>query len=169
MAEEETTPPQDAPAQAKPRKGLALIIAVVAVVLGGGIGARMVGPSIVKRSTAEAASHDSALAADKKAGDPGVMHVIENLVLNPAGTGGTRFLMVSVAIETRNAATNEEMNNRDAEVRDLTLRLLGGKTVEQLADVTQRDALRQELKNRLGKLFEPGAIRQIYFPQFVIQ
>jgi flagellar protein FliL len=90
-------------------------------------------------------------------------------VLNPAGTGGTRFLMVSVAIETKDAATNDEMNARDAEVRDLTLRLLGSKTVDQLADVTQRDAIRHELLGRLSKLFAPGAIRQLYFPQFVIQ
>jgi flagellar basal body-associated protein FliL len=41
--------------------------------------------------------------------------------------------------------------------------------VDQLADVTQRDALSRELAARLGTLFEPGAIRKIYFPQFVIQ
>jgi flagellar protein FliL len=96
-------------------------------------------------------------------------HIIDNLVLNPAESGGTRFLLLTVTFEVKNAALLEKMKARDAELRDAVLVTLGTKTVEQLADMTQRDALKNELKAAAAKLFKKGAVRRIYFPQFVIQ
>ncbi len=167
MAEEATASPEEVAAPQRPSKVLTIVVGAVALLVGGGLGTGLVGPRVVKRLQAAAAAH----ASDSAKADAGstVMHQIDNLVLNPAGTGGTRFLMVTVAIEVRDAAVNQQMNDRDAEVRDQALQLLGSKTVDQLADVGQRVALRRELKDRLSKLFAPGAIRQIYFPQFVIQ
>jgi flagellar protein FliL len=164
MAEDVIETPQNAPARRAP-KWLVVAIPLLAVAMGGAVGTRVIGPVVVHRMHAAAA----AKAKLAPAAPAGAMHLIENLVLNPAGTGGTRFLMVSVAIETKDAATNDAMNQRDAEVRDVILQLLGSKTVDQLADVTQRGALREELLDRLRTLFPSGAIRQIYFPQFVIQ
>jgi flagellar FliL protein len=96
-------------------------------------------------------------------------HIIDNLVLNPAESGGTRFLLLTVTFEVRNAAILEKMKARDAELRDAVLVTLGTKTVEQLADMTQREALKNELKAAAAKLFRKGSVRRIYFPQFVIQ
>jgi len=146
-------------------KWVLVVVPIVLAVVGLGFGLGVIGPVLARRE--QVANAATLKAASKNT--TGTVHLLENLVLNPAGTGGTRFLMVSVAIETRDAAVNDEMNQRDAEVRDATLQLLAGKTVEELADVSRRPALRQQLLVQLGHLFAPGAIRQIYFPQFVIQ
>jgi len=61
------------------------------------------------------------------------------------------------------------MKARDAELRDAVLVALGSKTVEQLADMTKRDSLKIDLTKAAAKLFKKGAVKRIYFPQFVIQ
>jgi flagellar FliL protein len=111
-----------------------------------------------------------------KEGEPapgGNLHLIDNLVMNPAGSGGTRFLMLSTAIEFRDGALVEQFKARDAEVRDLVLRVMGAKSVEQLADMPLREQIRKEMTDSLSMLVpkkdRKKAIVKIYFPQFVIQ
>jgi flagellar FliL protein len=103
-----------------------------------------------------------------KAGEKPV-YTLDNLVLNPAESGGTRFLLLSVTFEARNAAVLEQMKARDAELRDAVLVSLGSKTVEHLADMTKRDSIKVDLTKAAAKLFKKGAVKRIYFPQFVIQ
>jgi flagellar FliL protein len=110
---------------------------------------------------------------DESSGDGKVaaakpVHLLDNLVLNPAGSGGTRFLLLSVAFELKNAAVLEQMKARDAELRDVVLVTLGSKTVEELADMSAREALRNELRAATVKTFKKG-VKRVYFPQFVIQ
>jgi flagellar basal body-associated protein FliL len=47
---------------------------------------------------------------------------------------------------------------------------LGAKTVEQLADMRSRDAVKAELVAATQKLFKKkSSVARVYFPQFVIQ
>ena len=93
-----------------------------------------------------------------------------NLVLNPAGSNGTRFLMCEVAIELSDEKPADVLTARDAEVCDAILRVLGVKSVEELSDVAHRDGMKDEVRQALDKLFKrKGAVRRLYFPQFVIQ
>jgi flagellar FliL protein len=96
------------------------------------------------------------------------VHLLDNLVLNPAGSGGTRFLLLSVAFEVKSAAVLEQMKARDAELRDVVLVTLGSKSVEELADMHAREALKTELRTATEKTFKKG-VKRVYFPQFVIQ
>lgn len=110
--------------------------------------------------------------AEGTKGEPGAAtptYLMENLVLNPAGTGGTRFLMVSVAFGVKDEAAAESMKARDHEVRDAMLGVLGTKTVGQLADIAVRDSIKSELVRQVGGLFPKGTVKRVYFPQFVIQ
>ena len=110
--------------------------------------------------------------ADKKGGKEGEassVYTIENLVLNPAGSGGTRFLLLSIAFQMKDAAALESIKARDAELRDAVLVTLGAKSVEQLADMTARDSLRVELRNATAKALHTRGVKRVYFPQFVIQ
>jgi len=45
-------------------------------------------------------------------------------VLNPAASGGTRFLLLTVAFDMRTAALAAQLKTRDAEVRDVACALL---------------------------------------------
>lgn len=129
-------------------------------------------------------SSDEAAADDEEGGDAGgeaagghggkegagtPVYTLDNLVLNPAQSGGARFLLLTIAFELKGAATLEAMKARDAELRDAVLVTVGNRTVEQLADMGVRDSLKVELQAATKKLFRKAVVRRVYFPQFVIQ
>ena len=115
---------------------------------------------------------ESKAGASGKAGEPAasLVHTIDNLVLNPAESGGSRFLLFTIAFEMRDQALLDAIKARDAEMRDVVLATLGQRTTEQLADMTLRDSLKAQIvavaSKQLGK---KRAVQRIYFPQFVIQ
>lgn len=186
MSEDTTTPPEgEAKPASKGPKGIVLIGALAGgLLLGAAGGLFALGPMLAKKS-GYAVLPDSMLAdstegegesggGEHSGGKEGeaaasTVYLIDNVILNPAGSGGTRFLMLAAAIDAKDATIVEQMKARDAETRDVLLRVTGAKTVDQLADMRYREALKKELTDSLGALFKKGAIRRIYFPQFVIQ
>ncbi|MEP7344753.1 MAG: flagellar basal body-associated FliL family protein [Gemmatimonadaceae bacterium] len=184
MAEDTATPVEgEAKAAAKGPKSLILIGAIGGGLLLGVIGGMFaLGPMLAKKSgyaVVPPTAADSAASAEESGGEhkgggkegeaASTMYVIDNVILNPAGSDGTRFLMVATAIDAKDASVVEQFKARDAETRDVLLRVMGSKTVAQLADMSQREGIKKELADSLGTLFKKGAIRRIYFPQYVIQ
>jgi flagellar FliL protein len=176
MPEAAAAPTEQPTPEAKPKKKLALPILIVAgVAIGGGLGALVLGPRIARArqvaadSTAKPKAADSLAAGEHGAAAEAPVHLIDNLVLNPAGSGGTRFLLASVGLQTASAAANDIITKREVEARDVVLAVLGAKHVEDLAEIENRDRIKNELKAAMDSLFGPGVVRRIYFPQFVIQ
>lgn len=140
--------------------------------LGAGLGLVVLGPRLSATpapAAVAAEAHETKKDAEDKKGEATPMYQMDNLVLNPAGSGGTRFLLLSVALEVKDAGTLDLMKSRDPEIRDAILRMFGSKTVEQVSEASTRDQLRAELLATIEKMFVPGTIRKLYFPQFVIQ
>lgn len=178
MAEEEQ-PTDASAAPAKPSMMLAIAGLLGGLVIGGLGGSFALGPVLAKKlvapKSAEAATDEKSGEGDheggkgeKKAG--ATVHMMENLVLNPAGSNGTRFLMAAVAAEVKDEKVKEEMTGRDAELRDAVLRILGERTVDQLSDMSLREGIKKALVDSLNaRLQSKSAIKRVYFPQFVIQ
>ena len=89
--------------------------------------------------------------------------------MNPAGSGVTRFLLVTVGLQMKAASATEELKGRDTEVRDAILRILGGKSVEDLTNVTNRETYKREIMTALDAVLDGKKTAAVYFPQFVIQ
>jgi flagellar FliL protein len=183
MADSNEQQSEPATADAPSKKGSALFLTIGSIVagaaLGAGAGLFVLGPRLAPASPSAAhaaASHGEHGAADSAhdegghdSAEPHPIYAIENLVLNPAGSNGSRFLLMTVALEAKDEATLAQFKSRDAELRDTILRLFGSKTVEQVAEARLRDGLRAELQDTLSAMVPNGALRKIYFPQFVIQ
>ena len=90
-------------------------------------------------------------------------------MLNPAGSGGSRFLLLSVGIETSGANAAADFQSRDSELRDIILTALGSKTVDNLTDITAREGIKAELQTAISVRFGKGTVKRLYFPQFVVQ
>ena len=121
---------------------------------------------------ADEAAADGEHAAPKEgegAAAAAAVHLLENLVLNPASSGGSRFLLLTVAIEVGNAKAAEDFKSRDAELRDIILTSLGVKTVEELTEIARREQFKTELKTAINAKFGKKAVKSLYFPQFVVQ
>jgi flagellar protein FliL len=180
MAEEK--PPeteQAAPPAAK--SGMAKLLPLIGgivggLALGGILGFTLLGPKLSHKAPTAPVGADSAKAAKKESGPeakkgdaPPPIYQVDNLVMNPAGSGGSHFLLMSVALQLKDASSLEMIKGRDAELRDAILRLFSRKTNEQISDITARDQFGTELMAVLDKMFGAGTVAKIYFPQFVVQ
>jgi flagellar FliL protein len=143
---------------------MVLILAIAGVVAGLGVGFFGVGPVLAKK---KAATHAAPKKEEKV--ETAVNHAIENIVLNPAGSGGAHFLMVTATFELKDAAAEEFMKAHEAEIRDRLLALFGKRTVEELTEISARETLKKEVLDVIGPLFPKGAVQKVFFPQFVIQ
>ena len=119
--------------------------------------------------SADEASADDSHGKKEGEGAGSQVYTLDNLVLNPAESGGTRFLLLSITFQSSNASVLDAMKAKDAELRDVVLVTLGAKTVEQLANMRARDSLKVELASAARKLLKKKAKIRVYFPQFVIQ
>lgn len=179
----ETNAPEEEVAPAKGKKMMLAILLVGGVAVGGGAGAFFAGPLLADKvigpaapaapgaegeHAAEGEEHGEEDGADGPT-VPAAVYQIDNLVLNPAQSGGTRFLMLTVAFQVKDETVMEQMKLRDAEVRDAILTVIGSKTVDQLVEIAARNPLKAELKDSVAPLFPKEAVTQIYFPQFVVQ
>ncbi len=112
-------------------------------------------------------SHEEAAMDAKDAGK--FVYVVKDLIINPAGTGGTRFLLTTVGVETASEEELKSVEKKDVVVRDVLNTILAGKTVEWLDDQTKREGLRKEIRDSLQKSIRPEKISQVYFSKFIIQ
>lgn len=179
MAEEKTEEPA-APTEPAPKGGMAKMLPLLGGVigglfLGGILGFTVLGPKLAHKAPAAAAATDSAKAGEKSGAEakkgeaaPSI-YQLDNLVMNPASSGGAHFLLMSVALQVKDPGTLETMKGRDAELRDSILRLFSSKNIDQITASNARDALSVELLAVLDKMFGKGTVSKIYFPQFVIQ
>ncbi|WP_411280696.1 flagellar basal body-associated protein FliL [Gemmatimonas sp.] len=188
MANETPQAPEDAPV-APTKAKLPLLIGMVAVGLavGGATGAALLGPMVAKKmgkvtpivaadsahgsdSTAAAGEHGPPAEGGKEGGvAEAAIHVLDNMVLNPAGSGGSRYLLLTVAIEVGSPTAVESFKARDAELRDIVLTTLGTKPVDQLTDMATREQFKAEIMKAVDERFGKKSVKRIYFPQFVVQ
>ena len=186
MSEETVAPADNAAAApaAKPKLVMVLAIALAGIGSGGAAGAFVAGPMIAKKLVPPPAIHaESGKAEGKEGGEHGKggegkegkdaegggSFLLDNLVLNPAGSGGGRYLLASISIRYASASMKEKFSAREAEIRDALLHVLGTKPTEQLADVTAREALKTEIKDAVDAIMGPKTVIGVFFPQFVIQ
>ena len=154
-----------------------LIIALtIGLVVGAAAGSLVVGPLVAegpaKEESGAAGSADECAAVLAQHGvvtAPVAVHTIETLVLNPAQSGGTRYLMASVGFGLADLHGAEQMTLRDAEIRDIVVRVLGSKTVAELSDLSLRNGMKEEMRTEIVKVVGEHGLVDIYFPQFVIQ
>lgn len=162
----EQAPEAAADAASAPAKGRGVImLAVAGLLAGAAAGLFGLGPVLAKK---KAMTPPPPPKAEAEAASS-VTHEISNIVLNPANSGGTRFLMVTAAFELKDGKAEQMMKDREAEVRDHILALLGKKTVEDLTDINARDLVKKEVLDTIAPLFPKGSVIKVFFPQFVIQ
>ncbi len=94
---------------------------------------------------------------------------IKGLVVNPAGSGGDRYLAVSIAFESKSPAVIQELSDKKVVVRDATLTLLSKRTVEELLAPDRRDELKRTLLKKTNRILSQGTVDRLYFSEFVLQ
>lgn len=104
---------------------------------------------------------------------PGEQFKIDEIIVNPAGTAGRRFLRLGLALEAHEGAEGElvlaELEARQAQVRDLFIREFSTRTLEELTDPTVREELRAACQEKVNSVLVKGEIVNLYFTDYVMQ
>ncbi len=97
------------------------------------------------------------------------MYQIDDIVINPAGTGGSRFLSVSFGFELNSPAEADAFRSREPIIRDALITILSSKTVAQLTDARQKEIIRYQIKKRVSELMKTSELAGVYYTDFVLQ
>jgi flagellar FliL protein len=152
-----------------------LAVAAGALVGGAAIGLFAIAPRMVAARNAAPAAHAPAPEPEKpekpekskpRSGKT-TAYRMDNIVVNPAGSNGTRFLMASIAVEIDDPKVEAQVRERDFEMRDAVVATLERQTLEMLTHPGARDTIR----NQLEAAFTPivGSRPRVFLTQFVIQ
>jgi len=93
-------------------------------------------------------------------------------VVNPKGSGANRFLMVEVAINPLSDFSSE-FENMNPKLTSLMGEYFASKTVEELAEVKNRELFKRELAEQINRYTKAGSgnnlVYELYFVQFIMQ
>ncbi len=185
MAEAAAVPAEGAAPEGGKKTGLIAALTFGGALLGGLAASLVVAPKIIARQQPVAAHADSAgaegeAAAEGEHGAPaegehggaeGEKKFVElsNIVVNPAGSQGSRFLMLSVAISVANEEAHKVLQDREVEMRDKVTGLVESMTLAQLTSPGVRDTLKARIAVAAGTIVGPKVPVKVFLPQFVIQ
>jgi flagellar FliL protein len=178
--------PAEAPAKSGGKSKLMImgIVGVAAIAIGIVVALFVVKPMMAGSgqadATAEVSHSDSGKEVEKpKAeskkksakGEHGasVVYDIDDIVINPAGTGGTRFLSASFAFELESEEAAKEFEAREALIRDALITILSSKTIAQLTDVKQKEITRYQIKKRISEILNTEELAGVFYTDFVLQ
>jgi len=113
---------------------------------------------------------DESEEGSKKEEGPVFIYQTEDLVVNPKGSGGRRYLMTQVGLSVKSEEEKKEMEeSRKAQINDILIQYLSSKSVDELADIDKRDSLKIDLKKTLNKEIAGKKIKDVFFSKFVVQ
>ncbi len=94
---------------------------------------------------------------------------LDPFVVNLADPLGRRYLRATIEVETVDSNAAEDLQDKQAQVRDSVLMLLSSKTFEDIRAMDQKIQLRHEIVERLNQVIGQGRVVKVYFTEFVVQ
>jgi flagellar FliL protein len=110
--------------------------------------------------------------AKAKANAPGAKKVtvaMNKLLVNVAGTMGSRYLLVSLSAVSTDADFAQKMTDNDAALRDMASSTLSSKTLEDLEKPDERNLIRTELVTGFNNILGTDEVSELYLTEFAIQ
>jgi flagellar FliL protein len=107
--------------------------------------------------------------AKSAAGNDQYMARIDKVLVNVAGSMGSRYLMVRLTLVSKKAEIKELVKAREDQLVDLASSALSSKTITELDTPGARNLIRSELLSLFNNALGGGLIQEIYFTEFAIQ
>lgn len=166
---------------------LIIIIAVLVLILviGGVIIALMSGGEEAATSghKKEASAHGEEAPADgehaksEKSGghgeeslsEVGIMFPMELFTVNLLSESGRRYLKVEMNLELEGEELAVELETKKPVLRDVIIRILSGKSLEEVSTIKGKEAVKEEILSDLNARVKDGKIKNVYFTDFVVQ
>ncbi len=101
--------------------------------------------------------------------EPGKLYMVPDVIVNPAGTQGIRFLNITMALEFTKPEVEQELMEKEVQLRDILIGILVSKTLEDIDGADEKDMLKEEIRDKVNEMLTKGKIRRVYFSNFVMQ
>ncbi len=123
-------------------------------------------------AAAEESEEESSEEGGKKEGEAkggASIALLDEIIVNPAGTGGRRFLSTIVGLTLKDSKSEAAVQGQMPIIRDAAITLLSSKSLDQLASVAYRDSIRQELMATVNGLVKEKPVTGVVFSTYVLQ
>lgn len=92
---------------------------------------------------------------------------VDEVIINPTGTDGKRYLLASVGFDLKSEEQKKEMEEKVILVKDVIISVLASKTLLQLNDIEYKDSLKVQIKDKLKE--KKIKVNDVYFSKYIIQ
>ena len=106
---------------------------------------------------------------EAKDGKGGNTYDFQNVVVNLAGTMGTRYLKTSFTVTGLNGNFKTTIESNKARLTDVTLNVLSSLTLADLEEPGSKNVLRDKLVAAYNQVLGARVVDQVYFADFLIQ
>jgi len=104
----------------------------------------------------------------KESGNPAT-YEFQNLVVNLAGTMGTRYLKTTFIVTGTDSKIKETFEAQKAKLTDITLNVLSSLSLADLEEPGAKNVLREKLVLAYNQALGKKVAEQVYFSDFVVQ
>lgn len=94
---------------------------------------------------------------------------LNKIVVNVAGTMGTRYLMTSVTLTGKSANFKDKVEEHKDQLLDLASSTLSNKSISELEKPGARGQVRTELLTAFNSALGDGVVQEIFITEFAIQ
>ncbi len=94
---------------------------------------------------------------------------MDDMIVNPAQSGGSRYLLLSVVIYFKDKETQEQLTLKEPAIYDSVNALIARHTASWLSDPYNREILREKIRRAVKKQTGGIEILKVYFTKFVMQ
>jgi flagellar FliL protein len=121
-------------------------------------------------ATEQAAGHGGKEGQEGKDGKEGAAtYEFQNVVVNLAGTMGTRYLKTTFLVTGVDAGIKEAFEAAKPRLTDVTLNVLSSLTLADLEEPGAKNVIREKLVSAYNQALGKKVADQVYFSDFVIQ
>ena len=99
----------------------------------------------------------------------GPIYPLDRFIVNLLSNNSSRYLKCKIDLELDAPELQKEIDKKLPAIRDLIIRILSSKTVEEIQTSQGKEKLKEEIKRKINEILTTGEIRNVYFTEFVIQ
>lgn len=171
-AEKTPAAPAPTPAPAGPKPTLFIILALVNMLVVGGVAAMLF---LGQKKKAHEPGIDDVIKGEKEEQVKekldkdfvGKLIPLETFLVNLAGSHGRKLAKVNMELEVSNNEVQEEIDKLKPKIRDIIIIIVSSKTYAQISTKEGKDQLRDEIRDQVNLFLTKGQIQKVYFTEFI--
>ena len=176
MAEEETQEEQQEGGKKSSSMMLIIIIVVLIliIVIGAAVAVLMMGGEDETKAAQTPAPQERQVGSSQNPGNAslaevGPMFPLDTFTVNLLSESGRRYLKVEMNLELSGEELGIELDNKTAVIRDIIIRLLSSKSLEEISTAKGKEKLKEQIVDQLNMRLRDGRVNNVYFTEFVVQ